>query len=98
MLFPKDYDKSLMTEVKRCLRALGIQDIARCQPTYDHLKYLEKPDMSVIPLAESRFHAVLRWDALIQCTQEARRGHTMRGCPAFEDCEASSQGADGSET
>ncbi|CAK9094808.1 Uncharacterized protein SCF082_LOCUS44619 [Durusdinium trenchii] len=35
-MYPKDYDKSLMTE-----------DITRCQPTYDHLKYLEKPDMSV---------------------------------------------------
>jgi len=23
------------------------KDIPRCQPTYDHLKYLEKPDMSV---------------------------------------------------
>eukprot|EP00437_Effrenium_voratum_P021087 CAMPEP_0181458704 /NCGR_PEP_ID=MMETSP1110-20121109/32447_1 /TAXON_ID=174948 /ORGANISM="Symbiodinium sp., Strain CCMP421" /LENGTH=440 /DNA_ID=CAMNT_0023583201 /DNA_START=159 /DNA_END=1477 /DNA_ORIENTATION=+ len=36
VMYPKDYDKSLMTE-----------DIPRCQPTFDHLKYLDKPDMSV---------------------------------------------------
>jgi len=36
VMYPKDYDKSLMTE-----------DIPRCQSTYDHLKYLDKPDMSV---------------------------------------------------
>eukprot|EP00438_Fugacium_kawagutii_P003216 Skav200444 [mRNA] locus=scaffold1922:49570:57119:- [translate_table: standard] len=39
VMYPKDYDKSLMTEEG--------WDISRCQPTYDHLKYLEKPDMSV---------------------------------------------------
>ncbi|CAE7208570.1 unnamed protein product, partial [Symbiodinium sp. KB8] len=36
VMFPKDYDKSLITE-----------DIHRCQPHYDHLNYLNKPDMSV---------------------------------------------------
>lgn len=36
VMYVKDYDRSLITE-----------DVARAQPTYDHLRYLNKPDFSV---------------------------------------------------
>ena len=37
-------------------RRSSLQDIPRCQPTYDHLKYLEKPDMSVAASATKGFY------------------------------------------
>lgn len=37
----------LITLITTIVRIGPAQDISRCQPTYDHLKYLEKPDMSV---------------------------------------------------